>query len=222
MRPSAQRLSASKKFGHHQVGRCERNQASAQRLSASKKFGPLVVRRSNQTGNVLNAFRHQRSSDTDFRREWSAVLVGAQRLSASKKFGLLALLSVWLHARVLNAFQHQRSSDNVRSEGCEPPNECSTPFGIKEVRTTRCDACAPAVPSAQRLSASKKFGPHHWQLTNVVDDTPGGFTGLSCADQNLGINCSHCGWVVLELSGTTGFAMTEDHSRIKRPHFLGE
>ena len=108
----AQRLSASKKFGPHQREPSSLLLSCAQRLSASKKFGHSGDGRSSDWNSVLNAFRHQRSSDLNL----SVAPVDS--------------------ARVLNAFRHQRSSDSVRNH-----NNC-----LIELR-------------AQRLSASKKFGP---------------------------------------------------------------
>ena len=86
------------------------------------------------TGEVLNAFRHQRSSD-------------GQRSTQNPSATF-----------VLNAFRHQRSSDPAEQCDYLTIRQCSTPFGIKEVRTTVAPNVDPNRACAQRLSASKKFG----------------------------------------------------------------
>ena len=181
---SAQRLSASKKFGRayaaaktFESGMCSTpfgikevrtlaRQVSdgryqrAQRLSASKKFGPPMSHDLRRHWQVLNAFRHQRSSDVgrqvdeDTKAQCSTPFgikevrtverlampiwyKSAQRLSASKKFGHALRLDTKSVYRVLNAFRHQRSSDNVVPDPATQLEVCSTPFGIKEVRTAR-------------------------------------------------------------------------------------
>ena len=154
----------------------------AQRLSASKKFGHWRDRCPTADTSVLNAFRHQRSSDrrcpttyadtgkcsTPFGIKEVRTLAGrwtktrrhsAQRLSASKKFGRSNALLCRFGTRVLNAFRHQRSSDTPYVLTPRVSIGCSTPFGIKEVRTTSCPTPQRSSKCAQRLSASKKFGP---------------------------------------------------------------
>ena len=59
---------------------------------------------------------------------------------------------------VLNAFRHQRSSDEAFALDLFDSEKCSTPFGIKEVRTEELSEVFPLPLCAQRLSASKKFG----------------------------------------------------------------
>ena len=111
----AQRLSASKRIALFDNRITEPKTAvgseSAQRLSASKRIAPPAQQRSEHITAVLNAFRHQRESHA-VRMRTDCALTRAQRLSASKRIALgqrVALEIAYL---------------------------CSTPFGIKENRTS--------------------------------------------------------------------------------------
>ena len=155
---SAQRLSASKKFGPALVCEPWSGNTSAQRLSASKKFGRHVRQLTGSQVRVLNAFRHQRSSDRIGHKNDPAVSTcstpfGIKEVRTRQTFWASMMLNV------LNAFRHQRSSDVslIGEESC-PSLSCSTPFGIKEVRTSKTGAAHLVSDCAQRLSASKKFG----------------------------------------------------------------
>ena len=163
----------------------------AQRLSASKKFGPELACSRRRRILVLNAFRHQRSSDK-WKRWDRRESDCAQRLSASKKFGRACRRvggGLFASAQRLSAskkFGRTDGTDDVTRWQCSTPfgikevrttppepilktmSWCSTPFGIKEVRTRRDKYPNCYQVCAQRLSASKKFGQHESFLDTLL------------------------------------------------------
>ena len=101
---------------------------------------------------MLNAFRHQRESHPSLAKSRENVRV----LNAFRHQRESHPLIYKICLPVLNAFRHQRESHSSSHwPGPFVLAGCSTPFGIKENRTTK--RVVALSPSAQRLSASKRI-----------------------------------------------------------------
>ena len=227
----AQRLPASKRFAHRQRHQRAGPDLVLNAFRHQSGFAQHHDRRQRCAESVLNAFRHQ-SGSHDMVLGTSNVTgtcstpsgIKAVRTHAPRRGGRARprVLNAFRHqsgshgaARVqapvdglvLNAFRHQSGSHSIWAAMVRYSARCSTPSGIKAVRThglasywtnPRCAQRLPAskrfaqarfvklrprTVSAQRLPASKRFAPRIAPPTDldILCSTPSGIKAVRTA-----------------------------------------